>query len=175
MFSLNVPLPPAVSRLAAEHAPALAGFDVRPERERTLVCKRLGSPAPDEVPGIETRVQRALADARVAPFEARIREFGVFEAPPSGPAPVIHLAVESPGLRAVHDRLCEEFAPAPGVEGDDYAPHVTLARGSDDPLRTPDVASLAGCEVGPVSWTVDELVLYDARHHERVRGLSLPA
>ncbi|EMA66074.1 hypothetical protein C461_12908 [Halorubrum aidingense JCM 13560] len=41
MFSLNVPLPPAIDRLAADLHPKLSGFD-RVRDRHTLVCKRFG-------------------------------------------------------------------------------------------------------------------------------------
>ncbi|MFC6772455.1 2'-5' RNA ligase family protein, partial [Halorubrum pallidum] len=41
MFSLNVPLPPAVSRIARDLHPKFSGFD-RVRDRHTLVCKRFG-------------------------------------------------------------------------------------------------------------------------------------
>jgi len=41
MFSLNVPLAPAVDRLAADLQSKLSGFD-RVRDRHTLVCKRFG-------------------------------------------------------------------------------------------------------------------------------------
>jgi len=46
MFSLNVPLAPAVDRLAADLQSKLSGFD-RVRDRHTLVCKRFGV---DDVP-----------------------------------------------------------------------------------------------------------------------------
>ncbi|MFB6106517.1 MAG: 2'-5' RNA ligase family protein [Halobacteriaceae archaeon] len=156
MYSVNVPVPPAVQRLAGELAPSLAAFDsVRDEF--SLVAKRLESADP----AVEKRVRRELRDAPA--FEARVARVGTFTEPTGGPGPVVYLDVESPGLRAVHERLASVVDPVGGVEGTDYTPHVTLARGGGE-----DAAErLDGRSVGPVTWTVTELALYDARHGER--------
>jgi 2'-5' RNA ligase len=168
VFSLNVPVPGAVRRLASDLHPALVGFEsVR--AEPTLVAKRLGAPGPGEYDAVQKRVRRALVGAPA--FEARIDGVGVFREPPSGPSPVVYLAVESPGLAALHDRLVEAFEPVPDLEGESYVPHVTLARGGDA-----DAAErLAGREVEPVTWTVTELEFYDARHGEPAGTIPLPA
>lgn len=154
MYSLNVAVPGRVARLAAELAPALAGFDsVRDQH--TLVCKRLGDPGPEEYARVDQRVRRALAGT--APFEAQVAGVDYFERPATDPGPVVYLDVESRGLETVHGRLLEEFPPAEGVEGDDYVPHVTLARGG----AVEDARRLADRAVEPVAWTVEELVFWD--------------
>jgi 2'-5' RNA ligase len=176
-FSVNTPVPPAVRRLAADLAPSLAGFD-RVREDPSLVVKRLGDHTPSEVPALADRLRRALAGAPTA--EARVAEVGAFRDPPAGPAPVVYLAVESPGLRDLHWRLCETFEPVSGIEGEGYTPHVTLARGAGEahplPGRDRDpAADLAGQSVGPVTWTVTELRLYDARRGEVVDRIRLSA
>ncbi|MFB6218828.1 MAG: 2'-5' RNA ligase family protein [Halobacteriaceae archaeon] len=158
MDSLNVPVPPAVERVADGLAPSLAGFAERPPR--TLVLKRLD--------GVERhrareRVRRALSGA--APVTARVERVGVFRDPPLGSAPVVYLAVESPGLATLHRRLCEHVDPVAGVEGEAYVPHVTVARGWETEHARPPVDDLAGRSVGPVEWTVTEL-----RFHDTDRG-----
>ncbi|MFB6146174.1 MAG: 2'-5' RNA ligase family protein [Halobacteriaceae archaeon] len=167
MYSLNAPVPPAVRALADDLAPALtAADDVRDEF--TLVVKRLRADDRDGFRAVRERVRGTLAGAPAV--AARVDEVGVFRDPPAGDAPVIYLAVESPGLLALHRRLCDAVDPVPGIEGDAYAPHVTVARGGD-----PAVADrLAGRAVGPVEWTVDELAYYDGRHGEQVGTVSLP-
>jgi len=68
------------------------------------------------------------------------------------------------------------FDPVPVMEGgDDYDPHVTLARDADGFQGRRAVENIRGREVGPVTWTIEELELYDARHGERVDTISLPA
>lgn len=99
-------------------------------------------------------------DAAVAHLEA-------FENP-VGRAPVVYLAVESPGLVRLHEGLCEAFEPVSGLEGDEYAPHVTIARGGD-------ARRLLGREIDPIRWTVDRLELFNARARESVGSVALPA
>ena len=168
MDSLNVPAPGRVERLAADLHPALLPFSTVRERH-SLVVKRLGEVEPA---GLETRVREALAGEPA--FEARVAGVGSFEEPAAGPGPVVYLAVESPGLVALHRRLCAEFGPAPGIEGDDYVPHVTLARGGGSEAAAA-AARLVAAGVEPVTWTVRELVLYDARVGEPVGRVRLPA
>ena len=173
MDSLNVPLPPAVERVAEDLSPELRELDRRDPY--TLLVKRLNHGGPD----VEKRARRALAD--VPPFEVRIDEIGVFYEPTAGSAPVVYLAVESPGITMAHDRLCDVVDPVPGLEGEDYVPHVTLARGDEAEqtfgLDTPmGVARrLEGQSVGPVQWTVEQLVFFDSKYREPSGRVSLPA
>ena len=168
MYSLNVPVPGDVERLAETLRPALLGFDTIRERH-TLVCKRLGDAPPGGVPRLRERVRTALAGAPA--FEARVAGIDYFSDPPVGEGPVAYLAVESPGLRRIHDRLLPEFSVVEAFEGDDYAPHVTLARGGDVAVAR----RLAEREIEPVTWTVDRLALWDATYEESVATFSLPA
>lgn len=170
MYSLNVPLPGAVADRVAGVQADLPGADFR--ESPTLVAKRLdpdGTVASGITPFAELRtgVEAALAD--VSAFPARIDRVGVFEHPPAGTAPVVYLAVESPGLVSLHDRLCRSFAPAPAIEGRDYVPHVTVARGG----HAVDARRLDGTAVEPVEWTVDEFTLYDADNGATVDRFAL--
>jgi 2'-5' RNA ligase len=170
-FSVNVPVPPAVRRLADDLAPELAAYDsVRDDF--TLVLKRLGNP--DSFPATEKRVRGALRGAPA--FEARVSEVGAFRNPPVGKAPVVYLAVEGPGIGELHERLCDAFGPVAGMEGEDYVPHVTLARGhTPGPLGRDPTASLVGRSVGPVRWDVTELQVRDGIYGETTARVSLPA
>ncbi len=167
MFSLNVPLPGAVRRRIEDLRPALAGFETVRE-EPTLVVKRFGRVSPEEAARLESEVRLALAGTPA--FEARVDGLGAFAAPVSGPAPVVYLAVESSGLEAVHARLVEAFDAVEGLEGGDYVPHVTVARGGEGT----GLDELLAREVEPVEWTVTELWFWDARHGERAGRVSLP-
>ncbi|UPV75595.1 2'-5' RNA ligase family protein [Halorussus limi] len=171
MYSLNVPVPGEVERLAEDLRPALLDFDTIRERH-TLLCKRLGDAPPGGVARLREQVRTALAGAPA--FEARVTGIDCFEHPPLGEGPVVYLAVESPGLRRVHDRLLDEFSAVEEFEGDDYVPHVTLARGggvaSEQAARR-----LAERDVESVTWTVNRLALWDATYEEEVAAFSLPA
>lgn len=161
MYSLNVPLPDAVVRLAAGLGAGCRTAEVRDRR--TLVAKRLGQ---GPYPQLASRSRTALAGTD--PFTARVAGLGLFERPPGGKAPVIYLAVESPALEAIHDRLCLEFDPVAGLEGESYVPHVTIARGGD-------AERLLDESIEPVSWSVDRLVFWDANYHEPIESVALPA
>lgn len=168
MYSLNVPVPGRVARLAADLRPALTGFD-RLRDDLTLVVKRLGSPEPHEIPHVNERVRAALAG--LPPFEVQVTGLDRFDAPARGAGPVVYLAVASPGLVDAHRRLVDAFQAAEGIEGDDYVPHVTLARGGDPALAD----RLCAREVDPVTWTVTELVFWDHGHGGRAGSIRLPA
>lgn len=161
MFSLNVPVSSEVARLASGLAATLRDADVRDRHG--LVVKRLGD---DSFPLVASRARDALSGT--PPFAVRTTGVELFENPSTGSAPVAYLAVESPGLREVHARLCDAFDPVADIEGEDYTPHVTIARGGD-------AGRLAGREIEPVEWTVERLEFWDAAHREVVETVALPA
>lgn len=164
MFSLNVPVPGRVGRVAADFAPALAGFELVRDRH-SLVVKRLGDVSfPDHV---IDEARRALRG--VEPFEIRIVGVDSFDNPPLGAGPVCYLEVESEGLLEVHRRLVDTFGAVDGLEGDDYTPHVSLARGGPQEL----LDGLVGRSIEPVSWTARELVLVDGPGGNRVGKVTL--
>jgi 2'-5' RNA ligase len=165
VYSLNALVPGRVDRLAEELRPALAAFDRQRER-RSIVVKRLGE---GRAATVAERLRVALAGTPAV--EVRITGIDYFEIPTSGPGPVVFLDVESPGLHRVHRSLGEAFPFVEGLEGDEYRPHVTLARGGD--LEA--ARRLADREVEPIEWTISELQLWDARWDEVVRRISLPA
>lgn len=166
--SLNVPVPGRVARLAEGLRPALTPFASVRERH-TLVAKRLGEGAPV---ALESRLRRLLAGTPA--FEVRTSELGTFREPTAGPGPVVYLAVESPRLRELHAELCAHFDPVAGIEGEDYVPHVTLARGGGEEADTA-VDRLLETDVEPVAWTAGELLVWDARYDEVAARISLPA
>ncbi|WP_254766418.1 2'-5' RNA ligase family protein [Salinilacihabitans rarus] len=166
MYSVNVPVPGRVRRLADELHPTLLGFDTVRE-EHSLLLKRLGEA--DHVSQLQQRTHRALE--RTPAVEARVTGIDYFADPPLGSAPVVYLAVESPGLESIHAALANSFDPVEGLEGPDYVPHVTLARGGD--LET--ARRLADREIEPVQWTVSELEFFDGSYRLPVSRVPLPA
>lgn len=168
MFSLNVPLPGEVAGLVERLRPALGAFEsIR--TDPTLVVKRFGRLDGRDVDALQSEVRLTLDG--VPPFEARVSRVGGFETPAAGPAPVLYLAVESPGLEMLHHRLIGAFGVIAGIEGEDYVPHITLARGGEVDLD----AAINGIDVEPISWTARELWFWDARHGERVARVALSA
>ncbi|MFB6303703.1 MAG: 2'-5' RNA ligase family protein [Haloferacaceae archaeon] len=162
MDSLNAPVPGAVRRIASDLAPHLAAFDRLRDRP-SLVVKRFEGHV-DRV-----AVREALAGAPAV--EACVAGVDYFADPERGPGPVVYLAVESPGLHRIHRRLVDRFGAVPGLEGAEYVPHVTLARGGD----VAAAERLADRSVDPVTWTVSRLDCWDAEHDERVGSIALPA
>lgn len=166
MYSLNAPVPGRVSRLADELFPQLRAFE-NVREDHSLLVKRLADDESYE--RVSSVARSALAGAPA--FEVAVTGLDYFDAPPTGTAPVVYLTVESPGLRRVHQQLVDELGAIEHLEGEDYVPHVTLAREGD----VADARRLAEREIEPVSWTVSELQFTDA-HRERVLGtVSLPA
>ncbi|WP_135853371.1 2'-5' RNA ligase family protein [Halorussus salinus] len=170
MYSLNVPVPGEVERLAEELRPQLLDFDTIRERHG-LLCKRLGDEPPGGIARLREQVRTRLAGAPA--FEARVTGIDCFEHPPLGEGPVVYLAVESPGLKRVHERLVGDFSAVEEFEGDDYVPHVTLARGGGVAAER-TARRLADREIEPVTWTVNRLALWDATYDEEVATFSLP-
>jgi 2'-5' RNA ligase len=167
VYSLNVPVPGAVERLAADLHPKLAGFDRLRDRH-SIVCKRFEADEHD-LHYLRERLRRALSPTPA--FEARVTGIDAFETPTHGPGPVVYLAVESPGLRDLHSRLVEVFgAVHDDLEGPAYVPHVTLAR--DGPTGAVD--RLLATDVDPVTWTVSELHLWSRRRRETAWTVPLP-
>ena len=164
MYSLNSPIPGRVARIASELRPVLSAFESVRERHSLLV-KRLG----------RGNLNRTVARARevlagTSPVGARVTGIDVFRDPPRGPGPVVYLAVESSGLRDIHAALLREFGAIERLEGDEYVPHVTLARGGSPLAATEELLARA---VDTVEWTITELEVYDARRKSVQRRISL--
>jgi 2'-5' RNA ligase len=178
VYSLNVPVPPAAERLAADLHPQLVAFD-RIRDRHTLVCKRFEA---DEADYDRLRERLRVALSPTPAFEARITGIDAFETPTHGPGPVVYLAVESPGLHDLHRRLVASFgAVHDDLEGPAYVPHVTLARGGGEASGTPSspgdasaVERLRAVDIDPITWTVSELHLWSRARREAVWTVSLP-
>lgn len=174
MFSLNVPVPGQVARLAADLHPQLVAFDTQRE-SHTLVVKRfdestLQASQPElQLATLQQRLPQVLGGTPA--FEAAVREIDFFSTPVRGRGPVVYLAVDSPGLDGLHDRLTEAFGVVPELEGDEYVPHITLARGGS----MVDAERLADQDIDAVSWTVSQLTIWDSRYRQPAARYSLPA
>jgi len=167
VYSLNAPVPGRVGALAGEIARQLPAARARTRGEHTLCVKRLANDT--AYSRIEARAREALAGQPAV--EARVDEVGVFEQPPVGTAPVVYLAVESPGLVQLHEHLVATFeSVSDEIEGESYVPHVTIARGG-----SVDTARRVAGEVDSIEWTVSELQFWDAKHGQSVSTVSLPA
>jgi len=160
-YSLNVPVPAEVARLAAGLATECRTAEVR--ERHTLVLKRLGEA--EDYRRLIGQVRDLLGGTGA--ILARVEGVDTFEAPPSGRAPVAYLTVHSPGLVAVHERCCDIVDPFGEVlEGAEYEPHVTIARGGD-------AGRLRGRDAGPIDWEIDRIDVWDAYHENVVESISL--
>jgi 2'-5' RNA ligase len=170
VYSLNVPVPPTVERLAADLHPRLTPFD-RVRDRHTLVCKRFEA---DESGYDRLRERLRVALSPTPAFEAKVTGIDAFETPTHGPGPVVYLAVESPALHDLHRRLVDAFgAVDDDLEGAGYVPHVTLARGGGAEASAA-VDRLRERAVDPVTWTVSELDLWSRARREAAWTVSLP-
>ena len=182
VFSLNVPIPPAIGRLATDLHSNISGFD-RVRDRHTLVCKRFGvddvgagesdRPRPPKSEAVET-LRRDLRGplSETVPFEVEVTGIDAFETPVSGTGPVVYLVVESDGLVRLHRRLCAAYGAINGIEGDDYVPHITLARGGDPDVTPETVDRIRRDEIEPIRWRVHALDLYDPEFREVVATIE---
>lgn len=163
MLSLNVPVPGSIRKHVDTLRPLL-GAD---RRDHTLVLKRLGEES--HPAGTRKRVRRALSGQ--PPFAVKLTGVSCFEEPARGETPVLYLAIESAPLVRLHEALCDVVDPIPGLEGPAYVPHITIG-----PAPDPDaIARIKARAPEPESWTVSELIFWDARHEEPVGRVPLPA
>ena len=169
MYSLNVPVPGRVAALASDIARELPQARARCRGEHTLCAKRLDGTGPERAYSrLEARAREALAGQPA--FEVRVTGVGCFEAAVTGTTPVVYLAVESPELHRLHERLSAVFEPVESIEGPEYTPHVTVARGGS----LSAARRVTARQVDPVTWTVTELSFWDAAHNQTVSTVSLP-
>lgn len=169
MYSLNIPVPGRVAALASEIAREVPGARARPRGEHTLGVKRLGTGDDDTYSHIEARAREALVGQPA--FEVRIASVDYFPDAITGPEPVIHLVVESEELHRLHLHLSDIFPPVEGIEGEGYNPHVTVARGGS----TEAAERISERAIDPITWTVTELIFWDAVRKQPVSRVSLPA
>jgi len=169
VYSLNVPVPAEVARLASDLARELPDARSRQRGEHTLGVKRLETAGEQPYSRLENRVRELLTGQPA--FELRVTGVDLFRDAPVGASPVVYLAVESPPLVALHRKLATVFEPIGGIEGDSYTPHVTVGRGGSVELAE----RLADRPIDPISWDVTELVFWDAEHTQPISRLSLPA
>lgn len=166
MYSVNVPVPGEVRQLATELYPSLRAFETIRENH-SMVLKRLGDDG--HISQLQHRFNRALEGT--SPIEAQITGIDYFVDPPLGTAPVVYLAVDSPGLESLHRELLDSFDPVDGLEGPEYVPHVTLARGGS----VQDAKRLASRDIEPITWTVDGLEFWNGTEKVPVSRISLSA
>ncbi|PSP27986.1 phosphoesterase [Halobacteriales archaeon QH_2_65_14] len=169
MYSLNVPVPGRVAALASDIARDLPEATPRTRGEHTLGVKRLVDGRNPSYDHLEAEVRELLAGQPA--FDISVTSVEYFADAPRGTSPVVYLAVESPGLVRLHRDLAAAFDPVEDIEGEEYVPHVTIARGGSVEMAR----RAAERDVEPVTWTASELVFWDARYSQPVSTVSLPA
>jgi len=168
VYSLNVPVPGEVAALASDIARELPTARARNRGEHSLCVKRLDGNGTDTgYSRLEARSREVLADQDS--FEVSVTGIGYFHRAVIGTAPVVYLAVESPELRRLHGQLAAVFQLVEGIEGPEYTPHVTVARGGS----RRNAERVADRTIEPVTWTVSELLFWDATSHQSVSTVSL--
>lgn len=164
---MNLRVPPAVERLADRLHPKLTPFEQVRERH-TLVVKRIEADTWREGRGgVRERLRRVLDETK--PFPVRVDGVDYFADPPDGRGPVVYLRVESAGIHQLHRRLCQEFPVVDALEGENYVPHVTLARGGS----VADAERVAETAIEPVEWTAKRALTWDREHREAVDRFRL--
>lgn len=165
MYSINVAVPGQVRQLANKLYPELTSFaSIR--SDHSVLVKRLGKP--DVYPHLAQQTREALAGT--TPITVTVTGIDYFADPPRGPSPVVYLTLDSPGLDNLHRDLVEEMGAMPELEGQNYTMHITLAR--DGSIE--DAQRLAEKQVEEITWTVNELLLWNAKEAKAAERISLP-
>lgn len=167
MYSLNAPVPEEVIGVCERYRDRLERFENTVD-EHSLLAKRFHRRSPGEIEQLGMELDERLA--RWSPIPARIDGFDVFVDPPVGRGPVVYLTVMSPGLVSLHRELVDTYGTViSSIEGDGYVPHVTVARGGS---RTA-IAAITDVAFDPIDWSIDQLVLWDARYGQTIRSFEL--
>ena len=150
MWSLNVSIPQNIVRAIEEVALGVRGWEEICE-EPTLVIKRFEK---RDLDGHVKSEIRFLLES-VEPFGIEIENLERFDVAEKGSSPVLYLEVKSPEVKALHETLVDVFGSVEGVEGENYIPHITIARGGSGDYT---VFSGLSCDTG---WTVEMLEFWD--------------
>lgn len=168
VYSLNAAIPAAAIEQRDELLEHLESFETVRD-PLTLVIKRFGTPDSTALSSLERSLGEVLNEW--GPMRAEIDGIDLFMDPPSGPSPVIYLGVSSHGLEALHRDLVDRFGVVdPAIEGENYIPHITIARGG------PRVAidELRDISLETHQWTIETVMLWSSRHDKPVKQFSLP-
>ncbi len=124
MWSLNAMIPRKITEMIHSFGPELNGWeDIN--KDHTLVIKRFQEINSRDNFESEMRLLLEKTD----PFEIRIGDIDIFSSVPKGSSPVLYIEIESRDLVKIHEKLINVFGVVEGLEGKDYIPHITIARG----------------------------------------------
>ena len=156
MWSLNVSIPQNIIRAIEEVTLGVRGWEEICE-EPTLVIKRFEK---KDLDGHVKSEIRFLLES-VEPFGIEIGNLERFDVAERGSSPVLYLEIKSPGVKALHENLIDIFGSVEGVEGENYIPHITIARGGSG-----DYIEFSGlsCDTG---WTVEMLEFWDGGERKK--------
>ncbi|HIJ12598.1 MAG TPA: 2'-5' RNA ligase family protein [Halobacteriales archaeon] len=162
MWSLNVSIPQGIVRAIGEITPVLGRGEGIVE-EPTLVIKRFEK---EDLDGhIESEIKFLLEN--VEPFIVEIGNLEMFEVADRGTSPVRYIEVKSIGIKVLHETLVSVFGCVKGVEGENYIPHITIARGSG--AKNLDFSDFSG----PIQWTANTLEFWDRDKRKRKNKVIL--
>ncbi len=162
MWSLNVSIPQGIVRAIEEMAPVSRGWEEIVE-EPTLVIKRFEK---EDLDGhIESEIKFLLEN--VEPFTVEIGNLEMFEVADRGTSPVLYIEVKSIGMKLIHETLVSVFGCVKGVEGENYIPHITIARGSG--VKNIDFSDFSG----PTWWTAKTLEFWDGDKRKKKNQVML--
>jgi 2'-5' RNA ligase len=169
-----------------ERFEGVPGLNLTDPHQAHVTMRFVGDRPADDLPAITEAVERAVAGADVAPFEAEFAGLGVFPHP--GYIRVVWLGVRdgSDELTALHEAVEAELVDL-GLDPEDheFTPHVTLARmehaGGKDTVQAalsepaPEAGRMTVSEVrltestltdrGPIYETVERFGLWPRRTH----------
>ena len=150
MWSLNVSIPQNIVRAIEEITLGVKGWEEICE-EPTLVIKRFEKKDLDG--HVKSEIRFLLEN--VEPFGIEIGNLERFDVAERGSSPVLYLEVKSPEVKALHENLVDVFGSVEGIEGENYIPHITIARGGSG-----DYIEFSGlsCDTG---WIVEMLEFWD--------------
>ncbi|MFB6188052.1 MAG: 2'-5' RNA ligase family protein, partial [Halobacteriaceae archaeon] len=164
-FSLNIPVAGEVKQETNQFTPYLTDFEVRDHF--TFVIKRFQEDR-DRIDQIQKRTRHALSG--MSPFSVKITGIDCFRNPPKGDGTVVYFAVESSQLLDIHKQLCDEFGIVQPLEGDEYSPHITIARGNNEKT----IETLLSQSIKPITWQVNHLEFFDPVKQELLGQVGLP-
>ncbi len=162
VWSLNVSIPQNIVRAIGEVTSELGqGGEVN--EELTLVIKRFEKRDLDG--HLESEIKILLEN--VEPFVVEIGNLKMFDVADRGTSPVLYLEVKSRGIKLLHETLVSSFGCVEGVEGENYIPHITIARG--DGVRGVDFSDFS-CST---RWTAEILEFWDRNKRKKKNKVIL--
>lgn len=135
------------------------------EADLHVTLQFLGDTAPSRVPALVDALRAAAGSGMAPPFRLSLRRTGTFGRPEQPRVFWAGIDGELEQLHRLRRIVAESTAPLGfAAEERPYSPHLTVARkyAGEEPFVLPE---LPGDEAEPLSWLVDEIVLYRTHMH----------